>query len=78
MSTFTTGLVSPNCARSDGAAAAGVVGMVGGQMADLDPILEIATRHKLLVIEDAAQSMGASWGGRMIGSFGDQIGRAHV
>jgi len=32
-----------------------------GQMADMDPILEIAERHKLLVIEDACQAHGASY-----------------
>ncbi|HEY0322921.1 MAG TPA: DegT/DnrJ/EryC1/StrS family aminotransferase [Pyrinomonadaceae bacterium] len=41
-----------------------------GQAADLDPILEIAARHKLLVIEDAAQAHGALYKGRRVGSFG--------
>ena len=35
-----------------------------GQCADLDPINEIAARHKLAVIEDAAQSFGATYKGR--------------
>jgi UDP-2-acetamido-2-deoxy-ribo-hexuluronate aminotransferase len=35
-----------------------------GQPADMDAINEIAQRHKLLVIEDAAQSFGAEYGGR--------------
>ncbi len=42
-----------------------------GQPADLDPILEIARRHHLVVIEDAAQAHGAEYKGRRVGSIGD-------
>jgi dTDP-4-amino-4,6-dideoxygalactose transaminase len=42
-----------------------------GRPADMDPILDIAKRHKLLVIEDAAQAHGAEYKGRRIGSLGD-------
>ncbi len=42
-----------------------------GQPADMDPIVEIARRHKLLVIEDAAQAHGAEYKGRRVGSIGD-------
>ena len=41
-----------------------------GQMADMDPILEVARRHNLYVIEDAAQALGAEYKGRRGGSIG--------
>ena len=41
-----------------------------GLPADLDPILEIADRHGLIVIEDAAQAHGAEYKGRRVGSIG--------
>jgi len=42
-----------------------------GVACEMDTILEIARRHKLLVIEDAAQGVGASYKGRALGSMGD-------
>lgn len=42
-----------------------------GLMADMDPIMEIAGRYGLTVIEDAAQAHGAEYRGRRAGSIGD-------
>ncbi|MBW8000417.1 MAG: DegT/DnrJ/EryC1/StrS family aminotransferase [Planctomycetes bacterium] len=42
-----------------------------GQMADMDPIMEIAKKHDLFVIEDAAQSISSTYKGRKAGSIGD-------
>ncbi len=42
-----------------------------GGMADMDPILKIARRHNLKVIEDCAQSPGAKYRGKYVGSIGD-------
>jgi len=42
-----------------------------GHPVDMDPLLEIAKRHGLYVIEDAAQAHGARYKGRRVGSLGD-------
>lgn len=42
-----------------------------GQTVDMDPLLEIASRHNLFVIEDACQAHGAEYKGRKAGSLGD-------
>ncbi|MBM4306337.1 MAG: DegT/DnrJ/EryC1/StrS family aminotransferase [Deltaproteobacteria bacterium] len=42
-----------------------------GQPADMDPILEIARKYDLKVLEDSAQAHGAEYKGRKIGSLGD-------
>jgi dTDP-4-amino-4,6-dideoxygalactose transaminase len=42
-----------------------------GQSADMEPILNVARKHKLVVIEDACQAHGAEYKGRRVGSLGD-------
>ena len=42
-----------------------------GQPSDMDPILELAKKHNLNVVEDAAQAHGAEYKGHRIGSIGD-------
>ena len=46
---------------------------MAGLPCDLDRLYDIAGRHGLRVIEDAALAIGASWHGRRIGSFGDLV-----
>ncbi len=42
-----------------------------GQPADMHPIIDVARKHNLYVIEDAAQAIGAAYKGRPVGSLGD-------
>jgi dTDP-4-amino-4,6-dideoxygalactose transaminase len=44
-----------------------------GLAVDMDRVYDIARRHKLRVIEDAAHAIGTRWKGRRIGSFGDLV-----
>lgn len=48
-----------------------IVVHLGGQAADMDGILEVAKRHNLAVIEDAAHAHGGAYKGRKLGSIGD-------
>ena len=44
---------------------------LAGRMCEMDPILDIAQDHELLVVEDCAHAQGARYHGRFAGSFGD-------
>ncbi len=44
---------------------------IGGYPVDLDPILELAKKNNIVVLEDAAHAFGAMYKGRMIGTIGD-------
>lgn len=44
-----------------------------GQSADMDPILAVARKHGLLVLEDGAQAHGARYKGRKLGAHGDAV-----
>jgi dTDP-4-amino-4,6-dideoxygalactose transaminase len=46
---------------------------LAGLPVDRDRLYDIARRHRLRVVEDAAQSFGANWRGRILGSFGDFV-----
>jgi dTDP-4-amino-4,6-dideoxygalactose transaminase len=41
-----------------------------GQMAEMAPLVELAQRHKLVIVEDAAQAIGAEYRGSRAGTFG--------
>jgi len=47
-----------------------VVVHVFGQPSDMDPIMEVASKHNLLVIEDACEAIGAQYKGKYAGSIG--------
>jgi perosamine synthetase len=48
-----------------------IVVHIYGHPADMDPIMRLAKKHKLKVIEDAAEAHGATYKGKMVGSIGD-------
>ncbi|NUQ01581.1 MAG: DegT/DnrJ/EryC1/StrS family aminotransferase [Armatimonadetes bacterium] len=48
-----------------------LVAHIAGEPVDLDPILELARRHNLKVVEDCAQSHGATYHGQLVGTLGD-------
>lgn len=45
-----------------------------GQPCDMDPIMDLAHKYQLYVIEDCAQAHGATYKGKKVGSFGDAAG----
>ncbi|WP_068777366.1 DegT/DnrJ/EryC1/StrS aminotransferase family protein [Paenibacillus sp. FJAT-26967] len=58
-------------ARITGRTKAIVVVHLAGNAADMDPIMEIARKHKLKVIEDCAQSYLTKYKGKLVGTIGD-------
>ena len=44
---------------------------IGGYPVDMDPIMELAHKHNILVLEDAAHAFGAVYKGKMVGTIGD-------
>lgn len=46
---------------------------LSGLPVDMDRLYDIARRHKLRVVEDAAQAIGSRWGGKRIGQIGDLV-----
>ena len=44
---------------------------IGGYPVDLDPIIELAKKHDIIVLEDAAHAFGAMYKGKMVGTIGD-------
>ncbi len=42
-----------------------------GQSVDMDPLMEMAKKHNLIIIEDACQAIGAEYKGKRVGSIGD-------
>lgn len=46
---------------------------LAGLPVDMDRLYAIAAKHKLRVIEDAAQALGSTWKGKPIGAFGDLV-----
>lgn len=47
-----------------------VVAHIAGEPVDMDPVMELAKKHDLYVVEDCAQAHGATYKGRMVGSIG--------
>lgn len=45
-----------------------------GQPCDMDPIMEIAKKHNLFIVEDCAQAHGSTYKGKKIGTFGEAAG----
>ncbi|NLX05210.1 MAG: hypothetical protein GXY33_08705, partial [Phycisphaerae bacterium] len=47
-----------------------VVAHIGGDPVDMDPVMALARKHNLYVVEDCAQAHGARYKGKMLGTFG--------
>ena len=51
---------------------------LSGKVCDMTKIMKIARKHKLWVVEDACQALGATWKGKKAGSFGDTGCFSHI
>src|SRR3990167_9949551 len=51
---------------------------LSGKVCDMTKIMKIARKHKLWVVEDACQALGAKWKGKMAGTFGDTGCFSHI
>ena len=67
-----TGLVDPKAVDKAVSAKSRFLMVVHlyGYACDMDPLMEIAAKHSLIVLEDAAESHGATYKGKVVGSFG--------
>ena len=65
-------LIDPNCIGE--AITSRTIGIMptqlNGRTCDMDPIIKIAEKHNLFVVEDAAQALGSSFKGKAAGTFG--------
>jgi len=48
-----------------------IVAHIGGEPVDMDPVIELARKHNLYLVEDCAQAHGARYRGRLVGTMGD-------
>jgi dTDP-4-amino-4,6-dideoxygalactose transaminase len=61
-----------DCARKIGARTRAIIPVhLGGQMAEMDALVDLAERHDLAIVEDSAQAIDARWMGRRSGAWGD-------
>jgi dTDP-4-amino-4,6-dideoxygalactose transaminase len=51
---------------------------LSGKVCEMDKIMKIARKHKLWVVEDACQALGAKYKGKMAGTFGDMGCFSHI
>lgn len=70
MPDLTIDLADLDCKASGSGARFLLLSHMRGHIADMDAVMEICARRELLLVEDCAHTMGASWDGRKSGTFG--------